>query len=303
MVEVLEGRAREPTGPIKAPRTYPGPGSPGNSLLQVLDVETNPQLRPRLRPSYLASDALLRSLALLQTRGQISPRSRFSSSVVVEGSDNLVDNLGLDRPGIEIAAREAANRFGGEGQKERRRRRRREVGRRDGSSARSGFDGEEGGSDIDSGSGGEGGASGEAWKIRRSDRWWAECGSGRGDNRAVRGEDKEWWWVKVVQQRRGVAEEARPEDRAEPGKGSLGGSETGERNVAKRRHGRPCGQQSMDEINGHCPQGEKASRFGLCRCRRFRCSGLCDHGQQRPDPQSVSSHHSPSPFLFLVGSV
>lgn len=102
-----------------------------------------------------------------------------------------------------------------------------------------------------------------------------------------------------MQQRRGVAEE--PEDRAEPGKGSLGGSETGERNVAKRRHGRPCGQQSMDEIDGHCPQGETASRFGLCRCRRFRCSGLCDDGQQRPDPQSVSfQHHSPSPFSFFL---
>lgn len=294
MVDVLEGRAREPTGPIKAPRTYPGPGRPGNSLLQqVLDAEnTDPQLRPRLRPSHLASDALLRPLALLQTTsGQVSsPRSRFSSSVV-EGSDNL----GLDGPGIEIAA----DRFGGEGQ-ERRRRRRREEGGSDGSS--SGFDDVGRGSDIDSGSGGEGGASGEAWKIRGSDRWWVECGSGRGDNKVVRWEDREWWWVKVVQQRRGVAEEARPEDRAEPGKGSLGGSETGERNVAKRRHGRPCGQQSMDEINGHCPQGEKASRFGLCRCRRFRCSGLCDHWQQRPDPQSVSSHHSPSPFLFLVGS-
>lgn len=293
MVEVLEGRAREPTGPIKAPRTYPGPGRPGNILLQrVLDAENTD---PRLRPSHLASDALLRPLALLQTTsGQVSSptRSRFSSSVV-EGSDNL----GLDGPGIEIAA----DQFGGEGQ-ERGRRRRREEGGSDGSS--SGFDDVGRGSDIDSGSGGEGGASGEAWKIRGSDRWWAGCGSGRGDNnKVVRWEDREWWWVKVVQQRRGVAEEARPEDRAEPGKGSLGGSETGERNVAKRRHGRPCGQQSMDEINGHCPQGEKASRFGLCRCRRFRCSGLCDHGQQRPDPQSVSSHHSPSPFsLFLVGS-
>ncbi|KOC61568.1 hypothetical protein WH47_05172 [Habropoda laboriosa] len=44
----------------------------------------------------------------------------------------------------------------------------------------------------------------------------------------------------------------------------------------------------MDEINGHCPQGEKASRFRLCRCRRFWCSGLCDYWQQRPDAQSVS---------------
>lgn len=290
-MEVLEGRAREPTGPIKAPRTYPGPASPGNSLLQALDAETN----PRLRPSCLASDlALLRPLALRQI---VSSRSRFfTASVVVEGSDNkLVDKLGLDRP---IAAREAANRFGGEGQ-ERGRGRRRGVGRRDGCWARSGFDGEEGGSDIEhGGSGGEGGASGEAWKTGRSDRWWwwAECGPGRGG-------DKEWWWwwwgVRVVQQRRGVAEE--PEDRAEPGKGSLGGSETGERNVAKRRHGRPCGQQSMDEIDGHCPQGETASRFGLCRCRRFRCSGLCDDGQQRPDPQSVSfQHHSPSPFSFFL---
>lgn len=108
-MEVLEGRAREPTGPIKAPRTYPGPASPGNSLLQALDAETN----PRLRPSCLASDlALLRPLALRQI---VSSRSRFfTASVVVEGSDNkLVDKLGLDRP---IAAREAANRFGGEGQ-------------------------------------------------------------------------------------------------------------------------------------------------------------------------------------------
>lgn len=99
-------------------------------------------------------------------------------------------------------------------------------------------------------------------------------------------EDK-WCWGKVVPLKRGVLT-GRLEDRSEPGKGSFGRSETGERNVAKRRHGRPCGQQSMDEINGHCPQGEKASRFGLCRCRRFRCSSRCDHRQQRPGAQSVS---------------
>lgn len=37
--------------------------------------------------------------------------------------------------------------------------------------------------------------------------------------------------------------------------------ETGERNVAKWRYGRPCGQQPMDETYGYCAQGKETSRL------------------------------------------
>ncbi|EZA60215.1 hypothetical protein X777_13303 [Ooceraea biroi] len=84
---------------------------------------------------------------------------------------------------------------------------------------------------------------------------------------------------------------ARFEDKSEPESGSHIKSEAGERNVAERRHGHPCGQQSVDEADGHRPQGAEASRLGDHRRRRchFRGAGFSDHRQQRSDAQSVST--------------
>lgn len=82
---------------------------------------------------------------------------------------------------------------------------------------------------------------------------------------------------------------ARFENKSEPGSGSRVRSETGERNVAERRHGHPCGQQPVDEADGHRPQGTEASRLGVHRRRcHFRGAGFSDHRQQRSNAQSVS---------------
>lgn len=82
---------------------------------------------------------------------------------------------------------------------------------------------------------------------------------------------------------------ARFEHKSEPGSGSRVRSEAGERNVAERRHGHPCGQQPMDEVDGHRPQGTEASRLGVhCRRCRFWGAGFSNHRQQRSDAQSVS---------------
>lgn len=264
MVEVLERRAREPTGPIKAPRTYPGPGSPANRVL----ARVHSQPRQRLRLSYVLfhHDFLISRLFALLT-DCYSPRQQAKAGEAAQLASNLLpvedigraDLFGLQRRlEIEVEARGAASAVVGGGYEH---------------AERSNF--ERGGGVSD--------------RLRIEKRCCEQ-------NKVTRGEDK-WWWEKVVPQKRAVVS-AGLEDRAEPRKGSLGRSETGERNVAKRRHGRPCGQQSMDEINGHCPQGEEASRFGLCRCRRFRCSGLCDYWQQRPDAQSVS--HTTATLFFLL---
>lgn len=83
---------------------------------------------------------------------------------------------------------------------------------------------------------------------------------------------------------------ARFEDKSEPDSGSIIKSEAGERNVAERRHGHPCGQQPVDEADGHRPQGAEASRIGVHRRRcHFRGAGFSDHWQQRSDAQSVST--------------
>lgn len=85
----------------------------------------------------------------------------------------------------------------------------------------------------------------------------------------------------------------RLEDKSEPESGSRIKSEAGERNVAERRHGHPCGQQPVDEAHGHRPQGTPTPRVGVhCRRCRFRGAGFGDHRQQRPDAQSVSTRHS-----------
>lgn len=81
------------------------------------------------------------------------------------------------------------------------------------------------------------------------------------------------------------------EYKSEPRSGSCVRSEAGERNVAERRHGHPCGQQPVDEVDGHRPQGTEASRLGVHRRRRchFCGAGFSDHRQQRSDAQSVSA--------------
>ena len=63
-------------------------------------------------------------------------------------------------------------------------------------------------------------------------------------------------------------------------------SEAGERNVAKRGHGHPCGQQPMDEVDGHRTQGTKTSRLRRRCDRRY---GYRSSGEQRSGTQSVSS--------------
>lgn len=82
---------------------------------------------------------------------------------------------------------------------------------------------------------------------------------------------------------------AKFEYKSEPGSGSCVRSEAGERNVAERRHGHPCGQQPVDEVDGHRSQGTEASRLGVHRRRcRVWSAGFSDHRQQRSDAQSVS---------------
>lgn len=77
-------------------------------------------------------------------------------------------------------------------------------------------------------------------------------------------------------------------------RGSLRVCEAGERDVAKRGHGHPCGQQPVDEINGHCAQqGTKASRIWY----RFWNPSNFNQSQCRTGPQSVSYLFS---NLFLV---
>ncbi|OAD60018.1 hypothetical protein WN48_06180 [Eufriesea mexicana] len=260
MVEVLERRAREPTGPIKAPRTYPGPGSPANRVLARL----HSQPRLRLRHSYvLFGDDLLISRLRVPLTDFYPPRLQADAGEPAGISANLsiedtarVDQFDSERLQEVVVVRGVASEAS-----------RKHVARAD--LERGGGEREEARQEASE-------AIGESDRPRTEE----ECD----EDRVTRVEDK-WCWGKVVPLKRGVLT-ARLEDRSEPRKGSSGRSETGERNVAKRRHGRPCGQQSMDEINGHCPQGEKASRFGLCRCRRFRCSGRCDYRQQRPGAQS-----------------
>ena len=256
MVEVLERRAREPTGPIEAPRTYPGPGSPANRVLAASRLQSRPSHQRPARLCHfhvfcvLTGDGqALISKRLHADRAEAEGRQP-STDVKLLGSSESRRPLGIDvsargTNASAVAGNEHAERWN--------------------------FARNRGG--------------GESARVEKVCRCCCCCCccccEENKENKVTRGRDK-WCWREVVSARK------LEERRAEPRKGSLARSETGERNVAKRRHGRPCGQQSMDEIDGHCPQGEKASRFGLCRCRRFRCSGLCDHRQQRPDAQSVS---------------
>lgn len=246
MVEVLERRAREPTGPIKAPRTYPGPAS-------SLRLHSRPRQRLRLSPVPLDDHDLVvsRLLALLDRYSQrkLVHESQDYSIVdlpqpTIGDIENILDRLEIEVP-VRVARSERNRKHGGN---------ERRVER---------FD------------------LAYVAKVCQVDREGIEE-----ERIEKKSEEVKWCREETVVQEGGVLS-ARLKVQLEPRKGSLQRNETGERNVAKRRHGRPCGQQSMDEINGHCPQGEKASRLELCR-RRFRCSGICDYWQQRPDAQSVS---------------
>nr|XP_012153185.1 PREDICTED: uncharacterized protein LOC105664196 [Megachile rotundata] len=234
MVEVFERRAREPTGPIKAPRTYPGPAS---SFDRVTRLHSRPRQRLRLFRVPLKDDLLVSELLSLLDR--YSPRKSSRDYSILDLLDRLEIELLVRTDRKRAAVRRLEDR-----------------------------------SDL-----------AHVGRACQPDRERVEQ-----EEIEKKTEEVKWCREETVVRERGVLS-AKLKVRLEPRKGSVQRNETGERNVAKRRHGRPCGQQSMDEINGHCPQGEKASRLGLCRCRRFRCSGLCDYWQQRPDAQSFTFYN------------
>ncbi|TGZ42177.1 Uncharacterized protein DBV15_05623 [Temnothorax longispinosus] len=197
MVEVLGGRAREPTGPRRAPRTYPGPVQ-----LQVrrvgprVDVKVTPAPVQLLRADSKAD----RGISVPEARGPELDVARHAQSAKTE----IPPSEGIDPTGREDET--------------------------------------------------------EKEDVGPSGRPFA----------------------------------AGFEHKSEPGvSGSRVRSEAGERNVAERRHGHPCGQQPMDEADGHRhPQGAEASRIGRRRRCRVWSAGFSDHRQQRSDAQSVSLSHN-----------
>lgn len=203
MVEVLGGRAREPTGPRRAPRTYPGPVQ-----LQVRRV--GPREDVKVTPvAQLWQDSKDRGICVLETsseKGQVRPTlivRYIQSATSVKLPSEKIDPTGQ-----------------GETEKE---------------------------------------------DVSPSERPFA----------------------------------AKFEYKSEPDPGSCVRSEAGERNVAERWHGHPCGQQPVDEVNGHRPQGTETSRLGVHRRRcRFWGTGFSDHRQQRTDAQSVSVFN-PKEFLHI----
>lgn len=205
MVEVFGGRAREPTGPRRAPRTYPGP------------------VQLQLRRAGPREDVEIASVAQLGAKeGGIESRVPFGPACVPE--TGLAEE---GRAGAKLVARNAR------------------------------------------------GAKSEITPREETDS------TGKEDETEERN----------VGPKGRRPSTARFEDELEePESGSHVKSEAGERNVAERRHGHPCGQQSVDEADGHRPQGAEAPRFGVHRRRRcrFRGAGFSDHRQQRSDAQSVS---------------
>jgi len=203
MVEVLGGRAREPTGPRRAPRTYPGP-------------------------------------VQLQVR-RVGPREDVEIASVAQLGGNSEDRGNESRVPFGLACAPETNP---------------EEGLR-------------------------GDPKLVAWNARgaKSEKLLSEKVDPTGQQDEREEQD--------VSPKDGSLA-ARFEDK-EPESGSYIKSEAGERNVAERRHGHPCGQQSVDEADGHRPQGAEASRIGVHRRRcRFRGAGFSDHRQQRSDAQSVS---------------
>lgn len=206
MVEVLEGRAREPTGPRRAPRTYPGPVQ-----LQVRRVGPRENIKI-IFVVQLWEDSKEHGICVLETspeKGQV--RLKLIAPYAQGAKSEKLPSEEIDPTGQDETEKE----------------------------------------DVSPG-------------------------------------------------KRPFA--ARFEYKSEPGSGSCVRSEAGERNVAERRHGHPCGQQPVDEVDGHRPQGTEASRLGVHRRRcRFWSAGFSDHRQQRSDAQSVSVFDlkkSPHTFLF-----
>jgi len=194
MVEVLGGRAREPTGPRRAPRTYPGPVQ-----LQVHRVGPRENVKI-ISEVQIWEDSKDRGICVFETsseKNQVRPRYAVVA-LYVQGT--------------------------------------------------------------------------------KSEKLPSEKIDPTGQNETEKEED-------VSPSKRPFA--ARFEYKSEPDPGSCIKSEAGERNVAERRHGHPCGQQPVDEVNGHRPQGTETSRFHR-RCCCFWSAGFSDHRQQRSDAQSVS---------------
>lgn len=223
MVEVLGGRAREPTGPRRAPRTYPGP------------------VQLQLHRAGPREDVEVPSVAqlgrVLKDRGS-EPRVPFRPAryVVLESSPLEEDSR---RRVFELAARNG--------------------------------------------------------RSAKSEQLPSEEADPTGQD-----ETKE---EKEAEEEEDAGPRGRPfaagfDNKSEPvPTGSYVRSEAGERNVAERRHGHPCGQQPVDEAHGHRPQGTPTSRIGVHRRRcRFRGAGFSDHRQQRSDAQSVSILFDPPSY-------
>lgn len=195
MVEVLGGRAREPTGPHRAPRTYPG-------LVQLQVRRVSPRKDIKVI-SVAQKDSKSRGICIFETSSEKSQvRSKLIARYVQGAKNEKLPSEKIDPTGQDETEKEDVS------------------------------------------------PSGRPFAARSISR------------------------LKY---------------KSEPDPGSCVRSEAGERNVAERRHGHPCGQQPMDEVNGHRPQRTETSRLRIYRRRcRFWGAGFSDHRQQRSDAQSVS---------------
>lgn len=283
MVEVLERRAREARRPIEAARRYAehtGPASP---------VDRVGRLRSLFEHDPLASGQLALAVGYSPRPLDDQPAERFPKGAVDFANFHIKDiaRALIVPEGFEVEVL----RGGGPSREERKHVDTNLLADCDQHVARSDRE--------------ESGKGRERQPANQEETEGEEGGEQEGEQEEETEEEKkeepearrkakekeQYKWIRVVP--------GRLEDLLEPRKGSCERSETGERNVAKRRHGRPCGQQSVDEINGHCPQGEETSRLGISRSRRFWSTGIRDHWQQRPDPQSVS-HTTCFPFFLIL---
>lgn len=237
MVEVLGGRAREPTGPRRAPRTlHQGP------------------VQPQLRRAGPREDveAVAAAAASVTRLGGV-PKVRSAREPRVPLGPVRAVRVGTSGPEEDRGSRAAVV-----------------AAPRNGPCARSEEEEEE---------------EEDEEECRSEDADPTGRNEAKGEVEEVaEGEEEE----EEVDVSRPYA--ARFENKSEPGSGSRVRSEAGERDVAERRYGDPCGQQPVDEADGHRPQGTAAPRLGVHRRRRrhFRAAGFGDHRQQRPDAQSVS---------------
>ncbi|XP_076287216.1 uncharacterized protein LOC143212367 [Lasioglossum baleicum] len=322
MVEVLERRAREPTGPIEAPRTFAGPGcSPADRCERVQRVQ---RWWPRLSRVPLEHDLFLAysftdSLALQVDEPLVAGARAIEAQGIEDSSVTHAQVTEVRAKGAQVTTAQVTDAQAKETQ-----------GAEDSSviqaqvteAPANGAQGAEDSSAVEPRSF-EDTATPRKLEIDRS----REDGAAKAEVQPNKVEAKlsegkvgapaQRIKFEIVVQppadhgplekqdptdlelKRGELEgrelvleavvlPSRLKELLEPKKGSRETSETGERNVAERRHGRPCGQQPVDEVDGHRPQGEEAPRLGIRRCR-FRGSGICDHWQQRSDAQSVSA--------------